>query len=265
MTKAVPLFEGHWQPRLPDELGFYDLRIKEVMHRQIELAKQHGIYGFCLHHYWFNGKRVMRVPYNNLLANPDLDIKFCLHWANEPWTVRWDGFAQSGVLLDQKHAPDDDIAFIKDIEPALKDERYIRIKGKPLLIIYRPSLFPDIKATTERWKEYCYKRGIGELYFAVMQTSFEGEVDPEQYGFDAAIEYPPHNTFMTDMRERVKFFDPDIQSNIFSYSDMVNKSLLNKKPEYTRFRGVLPDWDCTPRRKIQMFSLAVRPRCIPSG
>ena len=82
-----------------------------------------------------------------------------------------------------------------------------------------------------------------------MQTSFEGEVDPEQYGFDAAIEYPPHNTFMTDMRERVKFFDPDIQSNIFSYSDMVNKSLLNKKPEYTRFRGVLPDWDCTPRRK----------------
>lgn len=249
VTKAVPLFEGHQQPRLPSELGFYDLRIKEIIQEQIEIAKQYGIYGFCFHHYWFTGRRVMRVPYNHILANSDLEIPFCLHWANEPWTVRWDGFTKSGVLLDQKHTPEDDMAFIQDITPALRDPRYIRINDRPLLIIYRPGLFPDIQATIDRWRNYCAKQGIGDLYLSVMQTGFEGQINPAKYGFDAAIEYPPHNMDVTDIKSQVKLFDNDFSGHIYSYPEMVSKNINRKKPPYKLFRGVVPDWDCTPRRK----------------
>jgi len=249
-TKALPLFEGQYQPRLPGELGFYDTRIKEVMIRQIELAKQHGIYGFCFHHYFFDGKPVMRVPFNQIMTNKDLDIPFCLHWANEPWTIRWDGFAEKGgVLLDQHHTPEDDFLFFKDIEPALKDERYIRINNRPLLIIYRPSLFPDIKSTIKRWRELGHKSGIGELFLAVMQTGFDGNVNPRDIGFDAAIEYPPHNIRAVNLKDKVNLFDSNFQGSILSYSEMVKGALERPAPDYKLFRGVMPDWDCTPRRR----------------
>jgi len=249
-TKALPLFEGQYQPRLPGELGFYDTRIKEVIVRQIELAKLYGIAGFCFHHYFFDGKPVMRAPFNHIMTNKDLDIPFCLHWANEPWTIRWDGYAEKGgVLLGQHHTPEDDFLFFKDIEPALKDERYIRINNRPLLIIYRPSLFPDIKSTTERWRELGHKSGIGELFLAVMQTGFDEKVDPKDIGFDAAIEYPPHNVRAVKINDKVNLFDPNFQGNIFSYSEMVKGALERPAPDYKLFRGVMPDWDCTPRRR----------------
>lgn len=248
VVKARPLFEGHNQPNLPGELGFYDLRVKDVMRRQMELAKNHGIYGFCLHHYWFSGKPVMRVPYNNILSDQSLDLPFCLHWANEPWTVRWDGCLGKGVLLEQKHTPEDDIAFIKDIEPALKDKRYIRIDGRPLLIVYRPSLFFDMKSTIKRWNDYCVGVGIGKLYLAMMQTCFDEITNPAHYDCDAAIEYPPHNFHLEKINDKIRFFD-DFKGNVFDYAQFRDFALSKEKPDYTLFRGVVPSWDCTPRRK----------------
>jgi lipopolysaccharide biosynthesis protein len=248
VTKALPVFEGHYQPRLPGELGFYDVRIKDVMRRQIELLKQYGCYGFCFHHYWFSGRRVMRVPYDTIIADKSLDVPFCLHWANEPWTVRWDGCLQGGVLLAQKHDPADDLAFIKDIVPALRDERYIRVQGRPLLIIYRPRLFPNIKETVERWQEFCHWEGLGELYLAMMQTSFEGEMDPSAFGFDAAIEYPPHNLRLTNLASRTRTFDPAFKGGIYDYAEMAKQVADKPVPHYKLFRGIMPEWDCTPRR-----------------
>jgi len=248
VTKAMPVFPGHYQPRLPGELGFYDLRVKDVMRRQIEMLKQYGLYGFCFHHYWFNGRRVMRVPYDTIMSDTTLDVPFCLHWANEPWTIRWDGCQHWGVLLAQKHDPKDDIEFIKDILPALRDKRYIRVNGKPLLIVYRPRLFPDAKETVDRWQTFSRKNGIGELYLVMMQTDFESEADPAIFGFDALIEYPPHNLKMTNLASKIKTFDPGFKGGIYDYEEVMKYVIDKPASTYKLFRGILPEWDNTPRR-----------------
>jgi len=249
VTKARPLFPGHYQPRLPGELGFYDTRVPAVMERQAEMAKQYGIYGFCLHHYFFSGRKVMRVPFNNILNNKNLDLKFCLHWANEPWTRTWDGIDKKGnVLLAQRHDHEDDLAFFEDILPAITDDRYIKTAGRPLLLVYRPSLFPDMKKTLETWKDLCIRHGLKELYAVVMQTCFEGQVDPAAYGFDAAVEYAAHINAEPCKAARREFFDPDSTASMTDYQRVIHRALKRKKPDYTLFRGVAAGWDNSPRR-----------------
>jgi len=161
------------------------------MKQQTELAKHYGIAGFCFYFYWFAEKRLLEKPVLQYLKNNNIEQPFCLCWANENWSRRWDGLNDK-ILIAQNHSPEDDLAFIKYISKYLKDPRYIRINDKPLLLVYRPSLLPAAEETALRWRAWCSANGIGEIYIAYTQ-SFEA-VDPERYGFDAAIEFPPNNS-----------------------------------------------------------------------
>jgi len=245
VTKAIPQFKGHYQPRLAGELGYYDLRLKEVQKRQIELAKNYGLHGFCYHYYWFDGKKVMDTPLQNILDNKDLDFPFCINWANENWTKRWDGL-DNEVILKQNHTPDDDLSFLKAITPILLDNRYIKINGKSLLMIYRPTIFPNIKKTVQKWREYARESGIGELYL-VLTHAFE-HTDPIEIGFDAATEFAPNSFPLKDITNTQEFFNSNYSGNIYDYKSAINHSVSFKKPKYTKFRSLCPSWDNEARK-----------------
>jgi len=142
VNQAVPQFVGHYQPRKPGELGYYDLRIKDNMARQIELAKNYGIGAFCFYYYWFDGRRLLDLPLNTFLQNKDLDIPFFYCWANENWTKRFTG-TDSGVLIGISQNEENYTKFIMSVLDDMKDERYYTIGNKPVLSIYRPALMPN--------------------------------------------------------------------------------------------------------------------------
>jgi glycosyltransferase involved in cell wall biosynthesis/SAM-dependent methyltransferase len=243
VTRAVPQFTGHYQPRLPGELGFYDLRMPEVQRRQIELATQYGIRGFCFHFYWFDGKTLLETPLKNFAE--DFDFPFCINWANENWTRRWDG-EENEILISQKHSQEDDIKFIKHISQYLLNKNYIRIKSRPLLIVYRPALLPSAKATAERWREWCHKNGIGEIYLAATH-SFE-HIDPRDIGFDAVIEFPPNTFPLKDVASRLDIVNPNFKGLIFDYKNAIELSKNSSKSSYKKFRGICPTWDNEARK-----------------
>ena len=244
---ALPQFDGHYQPHVPHEdIGYYNLLDRDAQAKQIELAKQYGIEGFCYYLYWFSGQRLLEQPLDNILADKTLDLPFCVCWANENWSRRWDGL-ENDLLMVQNYTDEDDIAFIGNIAKYLKDSRYIKIDGKPLLLIYRPNLFPSMKATAKRWRDWCRKNGIGEIYLAYPQ-SFES-ADPSLYGFDAAIEFPPNNSNPPRITHQVEPSVTNFESTVFDWRILLERSDAYIDPGYTLFRSATPSWDNTARKK----------------
>lgn len=254
VTKAVPQFLGHHQPQLPADLGFYDLRVPDVFRQQVGMARQYGLHGFAFHYYWFAGKRLMEKPLDLYLAQEDIDFPFCLCWANENWTRRWDGH-DSEVLISQVHGPDNDLAFIRDLEPYLRDRRYIRVDGKPLLIVYRPSILPDPAATLKRWREHCRAVGIGELFIAMVQFDTE---DPREHGFDAAMEFPPHKLArgFEPINNSLDIVNPDYQGNVVHYQAIVDSAKAWPDKGFPLIRSVFPGWDNEARRPGKGYTFA---------
>lgn len=245
VTRALPQFEGHQQPRLPGELGFYDLRLADTMRRQMQLAREYGIGAFCSYFYWFGGKTLLEAPLQQWLADPTLDLPLCLCWANENWSRRWDGRADD-ILIGQQHSPADDLAFIEHVAHYLVDPRYLRVGGKPLLLVYRPGLLPDPKATAARWRAWCLANGIGEIRLAYVQ-SFD-RVDPRAIGFDAAVEFPPNNTTPALITARQRLLNPDFRGDVHDWRELARQSMAQPDPAYPRYPGVNPGWDNEPRR-----------------
>ena len=246
VSRARPNFEGHEQPHLPADLGFYDLRLPEVRQAQADLARRYGISGFCYYNYWFNGHRLLHQPIDAILASGEPDFPFCLCWANENWTRRWDG-KEDDILIGQEYSAADDLAHIRHLEPWLRDRRYIRIQGRPLLLVYRLELLPDPASTAAIWRNYCREAGIGDL-FLVNVESFGTTADPRDFGFDAAVEFPPHERAVL-MDPQPHMTNPHFDGLVYDYPATAVNFKVRTLPDYPLFRTAMPSWDNTARRQ----------------
>ncbi|PHN06443.1 glycoside hydrolase family 99-like domain-containing protein [Flavilitoribacter nigricans] len=248
VTKGVPRFSGHYQPRLPADFGFYSLSSRETIARQVELAKKAGLFGFCFHYYWFSGTRLLEKPLDLFIEDQSIDFNFCLCWANENWTKRWDGMDQE-VIIKQDFTAEDTVAFIEDLKPYLRDKRYIYLNGRPLIIIYRPQLIPDIKKTAATWRMNLIEAGIGNPILCAAQAF--GLHDPEEVGFDVVVEFPPHKLAFDKKNRRDEYYiyDENYQGVIINYEDIVAASMSETTHPYPLFRGLFPSWDNEARKK----------------
>lgn len=258
VTRAVPQFIGHHQPQLPIDVGFYDLASTQVMYRQVELARQFGVYGFCFHYYWFSGgKRLLEKPLFNWLNDPGLNFPFCLCWANENWSKLWDG-GNREVLMKQESRAEDAGDFFRDILPFLKDPRYVRVEGKPLLIVYRPNLFDreEFLRFAGELRRLSVSSGLPGLWLAMVGVDyFEGSAS--DWGFDAMVEFPPMR--ITQLRRYVKDgnpINPAFKGFVYSMEEAIDSGEIFKvESEVPVYRGCFPSWDNTARKAYSNASV----------
>lgn len=256
VAKAKPLFKGHYQPHIPADLGFYDLRVPEVRIAQADMAKEYGIEGFCYWHYWFgNGRRLLERPFNEVLHSGKPDFPFCLAWANDSWTGIWHG-ASDKVLIEQKYpGPEDYKAHFYAVLEAFRDHRYMTVQGKKIFMIYNPRNLPDAMSFTDQWRELAAKEGLQGIHFIAHAVTN----NPEQYGCDACVVNAPFLFIPVSFRERVISFGKRLIGSkalprVRSYSVFVrylNDTLLSRN-EYPL---VMPNWDNTPRSRTNGFVL----------
>jgi lipopolysaccharide biosynthesis protein len=249
VARARPLYEGHVQPRLPKDLGFYDLRVPETRRAQAELARSHEIHGFCYYYYWFDGKRLLERPLAEVSQSGDPDFPFCICWANENWTRRWDGLDEE-ILIQQTHTLDSSRRFIREVIPLLSDPRYVRFCGRPVLLVYRPLKIPQIAETLDLWRDECRAAGVGEIHLAAVR--FWDLVDAQALGFDAAVDFPPHHVAVREVTREVPGLAPGFEGLIYDYEHVVRSALASEGHGYAKLahRGVMLAWDNTARRGL---------------
>jgi lipopolysaccharide biosynthesis protein len=255
VAKARPLFRGHYQPHLPADLGFYDLRVPETRLAQADLARSCGLEGFCYWHYWFHGRRLLARPIDDVLASGQPKFPFSLAWANEVWSRRWLGEDKS-ILQAQAYSTEDDYAHVRWLITAFADARYVRVAGRPLFMVYRPNDLPDPKRTTDIFRNECVRHGIAEPYLVGI-NAHSPDVDCRSLGFDGALDFEPKlgvlPGFMDDRRAVVKLLR-NLRCGVASarlkvYADrQARRAMRDRRPDYPAYPCIFVGWDNTPRR-----------------
>ena len=249
LGRAMPRFVGHVQPRIPRDLGHYSLDDPETLKRQVEMAKGAGLSGFVFYYYWFNGHRLLEKPLEQFLTNKSLDFGFCTMWANENWTRRWDGLERE-VLIAQEYLETDDDALVAGFARLFEDSRYIRVKNRPLLMIYRVQLIPNAATRLRKWRKL-FEQNHGERPLIVMAQSMGEDYDPTPYGLDGAVEFPPHKLSQSTPRinDTLSLLDPDFSATVHDYEALARTSLALPVPDYQLIKTIVPGWDNDPRRE----------------
>ncbi|MCK9412227.1 MAG: glycoside hydrolase family 99-like domain-containing protein [Prolixibacteraceae bacterium] len=273
VRKAKPLFKGHYQPHIPHEdVGYYDLSDPKVLVRQVAMAKEYGIYGFAFYHYWFNGKRLLETPLDNMLKTGKPLFPFCYIWANENWTRKWDG-EDNQVIIKQNYSFIDDRQHIIFLcENVFSNKNYITIDGKHLFIVYKPYLFPDPLETTKIFRSVAAQYGI-QLYLCHMVFGYRKEWQNPLEGFDAVIDFEPFGIRRNDIFQEIalsrqnnlkithkaliylfkRIFKKEkifsAQYNQLHYQHMVDNLKSLKDLPYKIYPSIVPGWDNTARRK----------------
>lgn len=278
VVKARPLFKEHYQPHLPADLGFYDLRLIEILEQQAQLAEENGVHGFCFYHYWFDGRKILEKPVEQMLATGKPKFPFMLCWANENWTRTWDGLDQE-ILLKQSYSLEDDRNHIKYLLDFFQDSRYIKIDNKPVFAIYKSQLLPNPEATINIWREEALRQGM-ELYICRFENFGTYGQDYVKMGFDAAIDFQPFSSTLDAFRLRVrkeneskylgdlerKFLEltkqkekiDTIKHKQIAWQDY-NKYVdfyfenFNFPNNYILYPGLFPSWDNTARKGKQSY------------
>jgi FkbM family methyltransferase len=253
VAKGKPLYPGHYQPHIPADLGFYDLRLSESREAQADLAREYGIEGFCYWHYWFNGKRLLERPFQEVLKSGKPDFPFCLAWANENWTRRWDGWTED-ILMEQAYGGElDDQAHFEFLLPALKDPRAIRIDSKPVFLIYRPAHLPNAEGTLRLWRELAEQAGLPGLYLIGIRTHFESDaLDYRELGFDGQLFFQPDFSSMEAIPAESYPETEASETKVIRYAEACRRFQHRFEPfaqDPHNFPCVTPGWDNSPRRK----------------
>ena len=248
-AKATPLFRGHYQPHVPADLGFYDLRVAETRHAQAELAKQYGIEAFCYYHYWFAGRRVLERPINEVLLSGEPDFPFCLCWANQTWTGIWHG-APNRILIEQTYpGADDHRAHFETVLPAFRDRRHVTVDGKPLFLIYRPLELPHMADVAQLWRDMAIAAGLPGLFLVGAQQMDK----PAALGLDASMtgHLPVRRPWVSRRRPlkwlQSKYDERSGKPTIYRYEDVIEQFWPPTPPGAVDFPCLIPNWDNTPR------------------
>ena len=256
VTKARPIFPGHDQPRLPSELGFYDLRLAESRAAQAALARQYGIEAFCYWHYWFGGKRLLERPFDEVLASGEPDFPFCLAWANQTWTGIWHG-RDKDVLVEQTYpGPENERQHFELLLPAFNDRRYVRVDGKPLFVIYRPEDLPEPRRITAHFRALAVEHGLPGLHLVGIGHE---NWDPAEHGFDASILCEPGATLLRVQPTRKPSLLARLGKRRLGWPDVylpdefAERGLPLAPLPFANHPCVVPNWDNTPRSGARGF------------
>jgi hypothetical protein len=191
VTRAKAHFTGHYQPKLPADLGYYDLRLPEAREAQADLARQYGIESFCYWHYWFDGDRLLERPFREVLASGRPNFPFCLGWANETWSGIWSGGDDRLIIKEQTYpGEEDDTRHFEALLPAFRDPRYTRVNGKPLFLIYRPRKIPHCQRLLAHWRRLASEAGLPGLHFVAHVDYCDRDWPAHEVGFDAVTIWP---------------------------------------------------------------------------
>lgn len=285
VVKAKPLFRGHYQPRIPADLGFYDLRLPEVREQQAELAREAGLEGFCYYHYWFgNGKQLLERPFNEVLQSGKPDFPFCLCWANHDWTNKtWkkgSSLKRDSMIMKMDYSRKDHIEHFFHLLPAFKDPRYITVDGKPLFAIWAPRSVPNCKEFINLWQKLAHENALPGIHF-VGQTDntgkglagqkanyYSADKAKEYYqsvldlGFDAvmssgyrrAVGLAEGRLQMMWKMFTTKSFRPSYTT--IDYAKLMRNYYVIEDAEDNIYPTLLPQWDRTPRagRKAEILT-----------
>lgn len=275
VKKAKPLFEGHDQPKIPLNKNYYYLLDDNVKIWQINLAKKYGIFGFCYYHYWFkDGKKLLEKPAEQMLKNKDVDLPFCFCWANENWSRNWDGGNREVIMEQQYGYKKDWEKHFQYLLNFFKDQRYITVDGKPLFIIYKPDLIPDIYQMIKFFRKRMVEEGFSGLCCAFQFPTYYSDLFYREDIFDYMIGFEPtysRNSFKKSYSQKINLIRTVFGENIISkyrkihpiqnynsikpnhltvfYYDETWENILKQKWKKDFIPGAFVDWDNTPRNK----------------
>ena len=260
---AKPLFEGHNQPRVPLNNNYYDLSDIETLKWQCRIAKEYGIYGFCMYHYWFNGHLLLEKPMEMLLAHPEIDIKYCISWANHDWTDAWKASnVQPKVLI--AHNCDDEKDWVDHFNyllPFFKDPRYMTENNKPLMVIYIPNIIRKLKKMLNVWSQMARDNGFDGLTFIYQSAASSFDNSWDHSLFDYGVEMNPGYVGLANRQKNSSFFP-----KLMKYSHEIKRFLHIRRsllPQKKITEVSKADYDYTWQRILELRPISNAPKMIP--